>query len=301
MIRTSRHQGLLGTVVEFRIDDADVESAPNAEALAVAEMQRLEAIFSVYDANSELRRWMRGSGDPGPELTTVLQEASVWFYRSGGAFNPAMRGLNRLWRTSTELGRRPDDSLLSAEVAKTRPLPYEIDDGEVTVVGTLDGLDLNAIAKGWIVDRAGTALADAGLTSFTINAGGDILHRGPDPISVGIENPQRPYDNEPPLLIATVSSALATSGGSRRYWEIGGRRHSHVVDPRSGQPVDLIASASVIAVDAATADVLATIATVLEPDEALAFTERFDAGSCLIGSDGVIHRSPTWMAAEISS
>ena len=69
------------------------------------------------------------------------------------------------------------------------------------------------------------------------------------------------------------NEALATSGGARRWWTIGGKRYSKVLDPRTGLPVDSVASATVVARNAAEADVLATTALVLKPEETLVLVE----------------------------
>ena len=104
----------------------------------------------------------------------------------------------------------------------------------------------------------------------------------------------------------TAPSAMpvATSGRARRWFEVGGRRWSRVLDPRTGQPVDHTASATVVAPDAATADVLATVASVLAPSETMAFATDLRAEglpvSCLVvDRDGTQNRSDGWAALEV--
>lgn len=163
--------------------------------------------------------------------------------------------------------------------------------------------NLNAIAKGWIVDCSLRRACEVdGAVGLTINAGGDLLHRGPRALIVGIEDPQRPYDNEPPLVrVRLPHGALATSGGARRGWAIAGRWYSHVIDPRSGQSVDHVASASVIAPDAATADAVATVLSVSSVPDGLAFVARLeDVCCCLITRDGELHRDGGWLAAQVT-
>lgn len=152
----------------------------------------------------------------------------------------------------------------------------------------VDGqLNLNAIAKGFIVDRA-SQQAVRTARRVIISGGGDIRHVGAGSVTVGIEHPDRPYDNVAPFRRATISNqGLATSGIARRG--------THVTDPRTGQSVDHITSASVIAADAMTADVLATALTVLSVKDGLELISRYSSTSCLIVErTGTITTSPSW-------
>jgi hypothetical protein len=90
-------------------------------------------------------------------------------------------------------------------------------------------------------------------------------------------------------------AALATSGGYRRGWTIGGRRYSHILDPRTGQPVDSMCSATVIAPTAEDADALATILCVLPPSNGLRLVAELPEAECLlVGDRGEIYRSAGW-------
>lgn len=289
-----RHHGLLGTVVELRVTAADEEVAERVDATVIAEIERLGAILSARDERSELRRWARGEvAEPSPELAAVLASAEEWTRRSGGAFDPRVGRLVDVWSRAAADGRVPDDDELGRALAVA---PDGAADAPPGIV------DLSAIAKGWIVDRA-AALggSQAGVGSLTVNAGGDLRHVGAGSIVVGIEDPRRPYDNAPPLVAVRLGpGALATSGGARRGWRIDGRWYPHVLDPRTGRPVDRVASASVLAPDAATADVVATVLTVAEIDEGLAFVEGLDGVEGLVvARDGTVSRSPGWAASEI--
>ncbi len=148
----------------------------------------------------------------------------------------------------------------------------------------------------------GVALASGMIDGITVNAGGDLLHVGEEPLVVGIENPHRPYDNEPPLVRITLQTgAVATSGGARRGWTIDGTWYSHVIDPRTGEPVDHVAQASVVAPHASRADAVATILTVMAPHEGAAFANSLgDVGFMLVGSDGSITNNGYWKSREIN-
>lgn len=300
-----RHQPLLGTVVEVRCDGADDAAAEAVDAVVVAEIERLERIFTVHQADSELRRWQRGEVDePGPELSEVLASALDWQLRSGGAFNPAAGAVVALWRAAEARGEPPAPAEQAAVAAVARQPLYHIDPGGVPhldVPVSPDAergvIDLNALAKGWIVDRALAAGRAAGPAEadLVVSAGGDLAHSGPGSARVGIENPLRPYDNEPPVVTVEVRGAgLATSGRARRGFRIGGRWYGHVVDPRTGATADHMAGISVVAPDAATADVLATILGLMPPADAAAQGEEHGVACLVIAPDGAVTVNDRW-------
>lgn len=302
---TARFEPLLGTVVEIRVAlDAGRYEAESAAALIadtiVDEITRLEAIFSAVSASSELSRWSRGEIEqPGDELRDLLGAALEWVERSDGRFNPASGVLSAHWSDAERTGVLPDREVL-AELAQTIvELPWSVVDDHVVQTGDCRNINLNAFAKGWIVDRsAEMAMARYVPHAVSVNAGGDLVQLGAEPLTVGIENPLRPYDNEPVLLSVNLSNeGLATSGKARRGFVIGGERYAHVIDPRTGWPVDHIASISVIAADAATADVLATILGVLEPSAALAEAGCYEAGCFIVDSTGTQFMNERWRAA----
>jgi thiamine biosynthesis lipoprotein len=289
----SRHHGLLGTVIELRVWARSTRAASAVEQAAVEEIERLQRVFDVHDEGSDLRRRLAGASVSSPELDHVLEASRRWRERSGGAFDPAVGALVELWDTAAQRGQPPSTAAIERVLLAMRD-PSD---------ARSQPSNLNALAKGWIVDRAvERGLASEGAVGLTVNAGGDLCHRAPGPLTVGVEDPRRPYDNVPPLVrVQLRDAALATSGGSRRGWQIGDRWYSHVLDPRSGEPVDHIASASVIASDAATADVVATVLSVVPVDEGLAFVAGLDdVGCCIVTREGEVHRDDRWAVHELT-
>jgi FAD:protein FMN transferase len=293
LLSVSTHEPLLGTVVEIRVVARDELAVEAVDHLVVGEMRRLEGVFSVYDDGSELCRWRRGEVDaPSRELVGVLAAAAIWHRRGGGAFHPCVGELKDLWNRAAAEQRVPAADALAACVVRLSKLPYvvvvDVDSvggvARVHQVADCSNVDLNAIAKGAIVDivtRLG--MRQRGVVSLVVNAGGDLLHRGTGSVVVGIENPARPYDNEPPLAVVHISDgAVATSGSARRGWRIDGKRFGHVLDPRTGRPVESVASVSVAADDAITADAVATVVGVLGPEAGLAFAAGVDGVGCLV-------------------
>ena len=297
----------MGTVVEVRVDGSIEDGLASAiDGRVVAEIMRLEAIFSAYDPSSELERWKRGEVPmTSAEFAGLLAQAREWQVESDGAFNPAVGVLSDAWGAAAARGTPPDDSDLRSLADSIRAPRYDIDaDGSPRPVGDCARINFNAVAKGWIVDQAVAAAVDAELgdvspmdVDLVVNAGGDLVHRGPTGVRVGIENPFRPYDNEPPLGTVLVrDAALATSGRARQGFRIDGRWYSHVIDPRTGRTADDIASISVIAPSGAEADVLATIAGVMAPTEAVEHCTQRARACLVIGTDRNEFANDEWRA-----
>ena len=257
---------LLGTRAQVGVDVADASARRFTEDAVVAEVARLEAIFTVFSPDSALHAYRRSGRTDVAELQIVLDLAVEWQQRTGGCFDPRLQAVTELWDRAEQAGVAPSPQMLAEAVASDRPLG-----------------NLNAIAKGWIADRA---LEVVSARSLWLNLGGDVVHRGEGSIMVGVEDPHRPYDNVEPLTTLELSNgAVATSGGTRRSWRIAGQRYPKVLDPRTGRPVDHVASATVLADDAATADVLATVAVVASPEETLDLVRQVGADCLLVLKD----------------
>jgi thiamine biosynthesis lipoprotein len=286
---------VLGTSLEIRwtlprgarrwfggLESATAEKVENA---VLGEIRRLELIFSTYREDSELSRWQAaGPAARSPisaELAEVLERAALWRDRTSCAFDPSC-------------------------AASTGPLweVVRVDGGAFARKLTTRSLDFDAIAKGYIVDRAAlaasAALGGPDASDLLVNIGGDIRHLGHDAVAVAVEDPLRFADNVPPLERVRLSGqGIATSGPHRRGIREARGWRSHIIDPRTGRPADGIASATVIAASAADADALATAFNVLAPDESLAIASATPGVECLlIDRDGRRFESAGWDAAR---
>jgi thiamine biosynthesis lipoprotein len=292
------HSPILGTEVEIRLD-ADPEAALAADSAAVSEFDRLAAVFSTYDESSELSAWRRGDlQESSPELTEVLVAAHAWHTASGGAFHPAMQPIQLRWQRAAVEDVLPDPAELAELAAACVTLPFTVADGRIVRIADCSGVDLNAIAKGYIVDRAAhTAFAVPGVDAVMINASGDLRHLGDGSVLVGIEDPAARFEGSDPRWRVELSGAgLSTSGVAKRGFVVAGQSYTRVIDPRTGWPVTHTASASVVASDAMTADALSTVLGVLPPAEALARAESEGWACLLVGADGAERMSGAWPA-----
>ncbi len=305
-IHVSHYENVLGTSLEIKIRAASRAIADDAERRAQSEIDRLEAIFSSFNPKSEFRRWQenRGISVPiSPELSEVLNAADRWHEGSGGAFHPASEAYTRLWKEAAQKDRCPTEAELAALRERVNASLWELNPADGTAVCKTDcPLTLNALAKGYIVDRAADAAyqPEEGITQVVLNIGGDLRLRGDRDEWVGVANPDQDAENAPPFTQVRVQNgAVATSGDWRRGFRIGESFYSHLLDPRTGWSVDHIRSASALAPTAADADALATILSVLAPEESLALTDRLPGFGCLlIAKDGSVYRSAGWRERE---
>ncbi len=296
------HENVLGTALELRIGAASAADARLAEEAVLAEIDRLAVIFSTYDETSEFSRWQRTHGEPvklSAELREVMQMADTWRQRTGGAFNPGAAVFTSLWREAALRDEEPAAADLGAAAALIARPAWSLDPvaGTATRLATYP-LTLDAIAKGYIVERAGQAARAAvpSVDRLVVNIGGDLRVWGREPFPIAIADPAHAVDNAPPIeTIALRDAALATSGGYRRGFLIQGRSYSHLFDARTGRPVEHVASSSVLARDAAEADALATAFSILDPEESAQLAAATPGvGFLLVSGAGAPMRSPRW-------
>jgi thiamine biosynthesis lipoprotein len=310
--RATRHayhyEHVLGTSLEVQLV-ATRRAAVRAESVVLSEVDRLSDILSGYSATSELMRWQgaHGTVQVSPELAEVLDACERWRIRTGGAFNPAAVSLVEMLRDVDPPDGGPatlDHAALNDAIRdRIRDIdqPHWWVDRASCVAQRLTTLaiSLDALAKGWIVDRVAMLARDVdGVTQVMVNIGGDIRHLGERPIKVRVTDPRAPADNAAPIAeVMLCGEALATSGGYRRGFTVAGRRASHIMDARNGRPADDVISASVIAPDCATADALSTAFSVMRPAESLALADSLDGVGCLlVERDGTITTNATWQS-----
>lgn len=266
---------VMGTLLEIEVRGADSAVAEMALATARAAVFRVDMMMSVYKPASELSAVNRRAG--GDSLTAVdpwtaeVLEAALRFAElSDGALDITVGPLVDAWGFHREVGAVPPEAALDSA---RRLVGYEqIRWDPVTRAVRLPRpgmrLDFGAIAKGFAVDRAVAALRTAGIRAGRVDLGGNLRWFG----RVSTEGSERnvalrdPRDPDRPFALVQVDSgSVATSGDYERFFEVDGRRYSHILDPRSGQPVRGVAAVSVFAPTALEADALSTAFFVLGP------------------------------------
>jgi FAD:protein FMN transferase len=271
----------MGTTFSVKVSGpalAEQQRARAGEAIE-GQLARVNALMSTYLPSSELSRFNQStSSEPFPlsaETLEVFEVARRVGSLSGGAFDVTVGPLVNAWGFGPpgkpahppsgaeldELKARVGWDKITLETAapairKTRPDVY---------------CDLSALAKGYVVDRVSETLAKLGYTDHMVEVGGEVRARGRNaagqPWRIGVEKPiegGRAVERTLPL----ENLAMATSGDYRNYYEEEGRRISHEIDPRTGQPIGhRLASVTVVTERCVEADAFATALIVLGHQE----------------------------------
>ncbi len=199
---------------------------------------------------------------------------------------------------------KPSSQAINRTLARVNFEAIEVSAGAGTAThalrkhAPLARLDLSGIAKGHAVDRVACVLLAQGVDSFLVEVGGELRSCGHKPDGsawrVAIERPaagqiEHSHGGRQDAfrVVELENRAIATSGDYRNFFNAGGQRHSHSIDPRTGQPVrHELASVSVVADSTMTADALSTALMIMGPDDAMAFAERHDVAAYLILKSG---------------
>ncbi|MDH5544756.1 MAG: FAD:protein FMN transferase [Gammaproteobacteria bacterium] len=255
------------------IDHNDVEKVKNAAVVVANEAYRIERKFSRYRDDNVIYQINNSQGMPvkvDAETSLLLNYAEQCYQLSEGAFDITSGVLRRAWTFdgSDNLPRKSDVTQLLEKVGWEK---IQWQSPQLTLQDGME-LDFGGIGKEYAVDRAATLLKEAGIQSAIVNFGGDLVCIGERqagyPWEVAIEPTS---SSEKVKLIKIRSSALATSGTTKRYVKKNGVRYGHIIDPRSGYPVEHAPLS--VTVEAATcleAGILATMA-MLHGEHAEAF------------------------------
>ena len=252
---------VFGTLVEVSVYGETEPRAKQAVASVMQEFQRLHTLLHAWQP-SELSAlniaFASGKAkEISPEVLAMLKDAAQLSAQSDGLFNPAIGGLVRLWGFHADEYKAalPDEKQLAALV-KAQPqmndlsLSPTLSPGERGLARSRNRevqLDLGGYAKGYALDRASLLLKQQGIHNALINIGGNVLAlgaHGSRPWRIGIQHPRKSGP------IATLElrdgEAIGTSGDYQRYFEFGGKRYCHLIDPRNGQPVQGVQAVTVL-------------------------------------------------------
>lgn len=263
---------LMGTLCEVQVYHDDPVLAANATTAALDEMERVDRLLSNYVPESELSAMNRAAATTpavvSAELFGFVQECRRYVERTRGAFDPTVGPLVRAWGFTTPEPARPSDEAIAAAKARTGFDKVRLDEAARTVSYAVPGMEVDpgGIGKGYAVDRAMEVLARAGIRSALVSAGGSTLYAighppGRDGWRVAVGDP---VNVETPVAVVVLRDAsVSTSGVSYRSVRDGGRRFSHVFDPRTGEPVEGMCQATVVAPTATASDALGKAAFIL--------------------------------------
>jgi thiamine biosynthesis lipoprotein len=271
----------MGTVITQSVFGV---SAGPAQQDANREIARLEALLSRFQADSEVSQINRlaGAGTVclSPDTLCVLELAVEYSLRCSGFFDVTIGPLVRLWQQCKAERQAPPGAAIDAARALVAhgDLIIEFAAGAAGLRRRGQSIDLGGIGKGYAGDRLLAIYREHDVTSAVINLGGNVVTIGskPDgsPWRVGVRHPRR--EDAVLGLVSVTDKAVVTSGDYQRFFvDRDGRRHHHILDPRTGYPADAgLSSVTIVAASSTVADVLSTAV----------FVAGLEIGSSIIGS-----------------
>lgn len=264
----------LDTVCAVTVYEARCETLVDT---VMAHIARREALWSRTVKTSDIARLNAANGEAvtvDADTAALLRTAVEQTARTA-AFDVTTATLTDLWKSAAARGALPTEGELAAALDTVGADKLVLDGTRVTLTDGA-GVDLGGIAKGRIADEAAAILLEGGCHSALIDLGGNIVavgaHPNGDPFTVGIAHPTK--DNALAATVAVTNGAVVTSGSYQRGYEIGGVWYSHILDPKTGQPVqnDLL-SVTILAASACEADALSTACFVMGYEAARAFVD----------------------------
>jgi thiamine biosynthesis lipoprotein len=268
--RVTLERGAMGTKIvmaSFTTPTLDADTIGRAMGEAYDEIKRLENLMSTWVETSEVTAINRGGGGPpvtvGPDTFAVIERSVAIASQSEGVFDITFEAMKGVWRFDE--GAQPNVPS-DADVQRTRRLVdwrmIELDPNARTVrLKEKDRkINLGGIAKGYAVDAAARVLERRGVTSFFVQAGGDLYVKGRRydgrPFRVGVRDPRGKDEQDFFALMEVEDHAFSTAGDYERAFVKDGKRYHHIIDPRTGYPATACRSVTVWAKDAFTADAL---------------------------------------------
>ena len=251
------------------------ESASAALDAAEETLRTLDAKLDRHDETSTVSALNRDGTVEDAELAQLTDIAQTIGELSGGAFDPTVAPVMDAWDFTGDAPRVPSDEELSALLAHVGLEKLSVDGNTVTLS---DGaqLDLGGIAKGYAADLLRAQLEKEGVTSATLDLGGDVFVMGRKTDGsdwrIAVKDPA---DTESYLgVVSAADKFIVTSGVYERYFEENGVRYHHILDPKTGCPAESgLVSVTVLCENGAWADALSTACFVLGPDGALALRD----------------------------
>lgn len=290
---------LMGTYFEIKVNGKN--SGMDVKA-ALDKVREIANRINYYDDKSEISAINNMAGISAVAVshdTFNLIEKSVAICRqTGGSFDITIGPLMDLWNFNARDHKEiPSGNELVYAQHLVNYNNVVINPANEIVKLRYPGMkiDLGAVGKGYAISKARSILVERGVKSAIISAGSSIAVIGDNngkPWKIGIKDPRHPDD-----VVGAVSlnggQAVSTSGDYEKYFELGGKRYHHILNPATGMPADECRSVTIISNDAAQADALSTAVFVMGPKRGLPLLSYYkDVYAVIVDKDGGVITTP---------
>lgn len=286
---------LFDTVINIQIlDPADESILDGLKKLC----ENYDTMFSTTNTDSELYKLNHANGQPftvSSETANLIQEGIHYSELSGGAFDLTIEPVSALWDFKADKPTVPSSDAIAQAVSHVDYTKVDIQDNTVTLEDPEAGIDLGAIAKGYIADQVKTYLKKQGVKHAIINLGGnvDVIGTKPDgsKYNIGI---QKPFDESGEAItsVQLKDQTVVTSGIYERYFKKNGKLYHHILDPRTGYPCENnLYSVSIITDSSTKADALSTTCFLLGYEKGMELIQSMDGVKAIfITDDEKVHK-----------
>lgn len=286
---------LFDTVIKIQIlDPADESILDDLKKLC----KKYDTMFSTTNTDSELYKLNHANGQPftvSSETANLIQEGIHYSELSGGAFDLTIEPVSALWDFKADKPTVPSSDAIAQAVSHVDYTKVDIQDNTVTLEDPEAGIDLGAIAKGYIADQVKTYLKKQGIKHAIINLGGnvDVIGTKPDgsKYNIGI---QKPFDESGEAItsVQLKDQTVVTSGIYERYFKKNGKLYHHILDPRTGYPCENnLYSVSIITDSSTKADALSTTCFLLGYEKGMELIQSMDGVEAIfITDDEKVHK-----------
>ncbi|OQP63880.1 thiamine biosynthesis protein ApbE [Niastella vici] len=291
LLEYKQSQRLMGNTFEITVVADNEAWAKEKIGLAVAEIKRIEKLFTTFDDNSETNLINRNAGiqpvNVSTEVFNLIERSLRISAVTDGAFDITYGSIDKgLWNFDRNMTRLPDKETARKMVRLINYRNVLLDKASGTVMLKEKGMRIGfgGIGKGYAADMAKALLIKEGVHSGIVNASGDLVTWGrqadQQPWTIGIAHPDDARRAFSWLNISDL--AIATSGNYEKYVMIDGKKYSHTINPKTGLPVTGIKSVTIISPYAEIADAMATPVMVMGVQAGLHLINQIHYLSCII-------------------
>lgn len=272
----------MGTVWQIVLPKSAPAHAERSASRALDEVCRLEDVLSEFRSHTEVSRINaaagRGSVVVSEDTWTVTERALDYARRSDGAFDPTWASLRSVWSFRDAMVPSPERVRASAALVDWTAVEMDRARRSIGLRRAGMALGFGGIAKGYALDRMRAMLLADSVRDFVLYSGGQVLAEGTREGRLWRVGVQHPRDRDGLIATLAVSGVSVSTGGDyEHYFEHEGRRYHHVLDPRTGWPVQHTSSVTVVSESALDADALDTALFVQSPSRAEALARSIDA------------------------
>ncbi|MBS1788476.1 MAG: FAD:protein FMN transferase [Acidobacteria bacterium] len=291
------------SIVTYGEDESALAEAVTA---AFDEVDRIDRLMSHYKPESPLSRLNQNAASQPvkvePELFDFISECLRYSRESGGAFDITVGPLMKTWGFFRGEGRMPKPEEMAEARAKVGWRHVILNEQDHTIRFDRDGveLDLGGIAKGYAVDKAVEVLKQRGIRRALVNACGSTIYGlgappGEAAWEVKLRDPVR--SQKTAMTIRLNNRALSVSGSYEKFFDLGGKRYSHIFDPRTGWPVQGVLSVAVLTETGTAGDALDNVFYVSGIETSKTLLKRLPRTTAIF----FLPKAKTWKSVELKN